>query len=144
MLGLLAQGVHIADIGKALAISRHTVGDHVKSIYRKRNISSRAEACPAGTQHEADLRALGTRRALTGRRAFCRACLVIPAGFGIVIVSTATVGIRHITRPASRLCEPLSSLTSHFDSPAFCPVRALRGHAPAAPMRRCWFGLRTG
>ena len=44
VLGLLAQGVHIADIGKALAISRHTVGDHVKSIYRKLNISSRAEA----------------------------------------------------------------------------------------------------
>jgi DNA-binding NarL/FixJ family response regulator len=40
----LAQGVHIADIGAALAISRHTVGDHVKSIYRKLNISSRAEA----------------------------------------------------------------------------------------------------
>lgn len=44
VLGLLAQGVHIADIGLALAISRHTVGDHVKHIYRKLNISSRAEA----------------------------------------------------------------------------------------------------
>ena len=44
VLGLLAQGVHIADIGIALAISRHTAGDHVKSIYRKLNISSRAEA----------------------------------------------------------------------------------------------------
>lgn len=44
VLGLLAQGVHIADIGLALGISRHTVGDHVKNLYRKLNISSRAEA----------------------------------------------------------------------------------------------------
>lgn len=44
VLGLLAQGVRIADIAGALAISRHTVGDHVKSIYRKLKISSRAEA----------------------------------------------------------------------------------------------------
>ncbi len=44
VLGLLAQGVRIADIGTLLGISRHTVGDHVKSIYRKLNISSRAEA----------------------------------------------------------------------------------------------------
>ena len=44
VLGLLAQGVRIADIGIALGISRHTVGDHVKNIYRKLNISSRAEA----------------------------------------------------------------------------------------------------
>ena len=44
VLGLLAQGVRIADIGIALGISRHTVGDHVKNIYRKLNIGSRAEA----------------------------------------------------------------------------------------------------
>lgn len=44
VLGLLAQGVRIADIGHALNISRHTVGDHVKNIYRKLNIGSRAEA----------------------------------------------------------------------------------------------------
>ena len=44
VLGLLAQGVRIADIGSTLSISRHTVGDHVKNIYRKLNISSRAEA----------------------------------------------------------------------------------------------------
>ena len=44
VLGLLAQGVRIADIGQALGISRHTVGDHVKAIYRKLGISSRAEA----------------------------------------------------------------------------------------------------
>lgn len=44
VLGLLAQGVRIAEIGVALDISRHTVGDHVKNIYRKLNIRSRAEA----------------------------------------------------------------------------------------------------
>ena len=44
VLGLLAQGVRTADIGTTLGISRHTVGDHVKYIYRKLNISSRAEA----------------------------------------------------------------------------------------------------
>jgi len=44
VLGLLAQGVRIADIGLALGISRHTVGDHVKNIYRKLGITSRAEA----------------------------------------------------------------------------------------------------
>lgn len=44
VLGMLAQGVRITDIGKALGISRHTAGDHVKNIYRKLNISSRAEA----------------------------------------------------------------------------------------------------
>jgi len=40
----LARGISIADIGTVMDISRHTVGDHVKSIYRKLNISSRAEA----------------------------------------------------------------------------------------------------
>lgn len=44
VLLLLARGINIAGIGSELAISRHTVGDHVKNIYRKLNISSRAEA----------------------------------------------------------------------------------------------------
>lgn len=44
VLGLLAQGVRIVEISQTLGISRHTVGDHVKNIYRKLNISSRAEA----------------------------------------------------------------------------------------------------
>lgn len=44
VLGLLAQGLRIADISALLSISRHTVGDHVKNIYRKLNVSSRAEA----------------------------------------------------------------------------------------------------
>lgn len=44
VLGQLAQGIRLVDIADRLAISRHTVGDHVKKIYRKLNISSRAEA----------------------------------------------------------------------------------------------------
>lgn len=40
----LAHDIGIAKIGLALGISRHTVGDHVKNIYRKLNITSRAQA----------------------------------------------------------------------------------------------------
>ncbi len=40
----LARGIRIADIGVGIGISRHTVSDHVKNIYRKLNITSRAEA----------------------------------------------------------------------------------------------------
>jgi DNA-binding CsgD family transcriptional regulator len=34
----------LPEIGKQLSISRHTVADHVKQIYRKLGVSSRAEA----------------------------------------------------------------------------------------------------
>lgn len=44
VLGYLARGISIGEIGRLLGISHHTVGDHVKNIYRKLNISSRAEA----------------------------------------------------------------------------------------------------
>lgn len=44
VLRLLARGIRINAIAEALGISRHTAGDHVKNIYRKLNISSRAEA----------------------------------------------------------------------------------------------------
>jgi DNA-binding NarL/FixJ family response regulator len=40
----LTRGTSVAKIGLALGISRHTVGDHVKNLYRKLKISSRAEA----------------------------------------------------------------------------------------------------
>jgi DNA-binding NarL/FixJ family response regulator len=40
----LTRGSSVAKIGMALGISRHTVGDHVKNLYRKLKISSRAEA----------------------------------------------------------------------------------------------------
>ncbi len=44
VLRLLARGIRINEIAETLGISRHTAGDHVKNIYRKLNISSRAEA----------------------------------------------------------------------------------------------------
>jgi DNA-binding NarL/FixJ family response regulator len=44
VLGQLARGISIATIAQELGISHHTVGDHVKNIYRKLNIASRAEA----------------------------------------------------------------------------------------------------
>lgn len=40
----LARGISIAKIGIELGISRHTVGDHVKNLYRKLNISSHTQA----------------------------------------------------------------------------------------------------
>ena len=44
VLGQLARGISIAAIAQEMGISHHTVGDHVKNLYRKLNISSRAEA----------------------------------------------------------------------------------------------------
>ncbi len=44
VLSLIAQGLHIAQVARALNISSHTVCSHLKNIYRKRNISGRAEA----------------------------------------------------------------------------------------------------
>jgi DNA-binding NarL/FixJ family response regulator len=44
VLGLVAKGLQTADVARVLAISAHTVCTHVKSIYRKRNLCSRAEA----------------------------------------------------------------------------------------------------
>lgn len=44
VLALLGRGLRIGDIASALTLSTHTVADHVKAIYRKLDISSRAEA----------------------------------------------------------------------------------------------------
>ncbi len=44
VLVLISKGIKLADVAEALSISPHTAGDHVKNIYRKLNISSRAEA----------------------------------------------------------------------------------------------------
>ncbi len=44
VLAKLAQGMTLADIAGEFHLSRHTVSDHVKNIYRKLGISSRAEA----------------------------------------------------------------------------------------------------
>lgn len=43
-LTLLAQGVSVKHLAQAMDISPHTAGDYVKSIYRKLNITSRAQA----------------------------------------------------------------------------------------------------
>jgi DNA-binding NarL/FixJ family response regulator len=44
VLGLVARGLQTADVARLLQISANTVCTHVKSIYRKRNLCSRAEA----------------------------------------------------------------------------------------------------
>lgn len=44
VLTLLGHGISIAKIGLELGISKHTAGDHVKNLYRKLNISCRAQA----------------------------------------------------------------------------------------------------
>ncbi len=47
VLKLLAKGLRNGEVAKSLAISEHTVADYVKSIYRKLEICSRAEAALA-------------------------------------------------------------------------------------------------
>ncbi|MCC5859023.1 MAG: response regulator transcription factor [Ectothiorhodospiraceae bacterium] len=44
VLGLLAKGMNRADIGRLLGITANTAAVHIKSIYRKLNVSGRAEA----------------------------------------------------------------------------------------------------
>lgn len=44
VLGLVARGLRISDAALALGVAEGTVASHVKSIYRKLNIGSRAEA----------------------------------------------------------------------------------------------------
>ena len=40
----VAKGYTLPEIGVQLGLSRHTIADYVKQIYRKLNVSSRAEA----------------------------------------------------------------------------------------------------
>ena len=40
----VAKGYTLPEIGVQLNLSRHTIADYVKQIYRKLNVSSRAEA----------------------------------------------------------------------------------------------------
>ena len=42
----VAKGYTLPEIGVQLSLSRHTIADYVKQIYRKLNVSSRAEAAP--------------------------------------------------------------------------------------------------
>lgn len=44
ILSLISKGLNRTDIARLLELSRHTIADHIKSIYRKLGISSRAEA----------------------------------------------------------------------------------------------------
>jgi DNA-binding CsgD family transcriptional regulator len=44
LLQLLASGQSNRQAAEALSLSPHTVGDHVKSIYRKLGVSNRGEA----------------------------------------------------------------------------------------------------
>lgn len=44
ILSLISRGLNRTDIAKLLKLSRYTIADHVKAIYRKLGISSRAEA----------------------------------------------------------------------------------------------------
>jgi len=45
VLGLISKGYPLNRVSEALGISHNTAATHVKSIYRKLKISSRAEAC---------------------------------------------------------------------------------------------------
>ena len=44
VLGLIAKGYTIGRVGEILGITRNTAASYVKIIYRKLNVSSRAEA----------------------------------------------------------------------------------------------------
>jgi len=44
VLVLVSKGCRLPELAERLQISRHTVSDHLKNIYRKLNINSRAEA----------------------------------------------------------------------------------------------------
>ena len=44
VLGIIAKGLTLAETARLLGISTHTVSGHTKEMYRKLNVSSRAEA----------------------------------------------------------------------------------------------------
>jgi DNA-binding NarL/FixJ family response regulator len=44
VLELIARGFTLAQVGQALGITRHTTAGYVKTVYRKLEVSSRAEA----------------------------------------------------------------------------------------------------
>ncbi len=44
VLTLIARGARLPDVVERLGVSRHTASDHIKNIYRKLEVSSRAEA----------------------------------------------------------------------------------------------------
>lgn len=44
ILNMIARGLTYAEVAQAASISVHTVGDHIKSIYRKLDVNSKSEA----------------------------------------------------------------------------------------------------
>jgi DNA-binding CsgD family transcriptional regulator len=44
VLQRVAKGYTLPEIAQQLGLSRHTIGDHIKQVYRKLDVSSRAEA----------------------------------------------------------------------------------------------------
>jgi len=52
VLNLIATGYKLSDVALRLGISRHTCADYVKNIYKKLNISSRAEVALAASRLE--------------------------------------------------------------------------------------------
>jgi DNA-binding CsgD family transcriptional regulator len=50
VLRLLGRGLRVAEAARVLGLAPHTVSGYVKIIYRKLNISSRAEAAVEATQ----------------------------------------------------------------------------------------------
>jgi DNA-binding CsgD family transcriptional regulator len=51
VLTLIAKGYTVGRVAELLGITRNTAAGYVKSIYRKLNVSSRAEATLAATRH---------------------------------------------------------------------------------------------
>ncbi|MFZ4651167.1 MAG: response regulator transcription factor, partial [Rubrivivax sp.] len=51
VLTYLSKGFTIREISELLGIRWFTVNDHIKAIYRKLNVSSRAEAAVLATKH---------------------------------------------------------------------------------------------
>jgi DNA-binding CsgD family transcriptional regulator len=44
VLQRVAKGYTLPEIAQQFGLSRHTIADHIKQVYRKLNVSSRAEA----------------------------------------------------------------------------------------------------
>lgn len=51
VLRLLIEGLPIVEIGRRLSISHHTVNQHLRSVYRKLGVKSRAMAANAARLH---------------------------------------------------------------------------------------------
>jgi DNA-binding NarL/FixJ family response regulator len=51
ILECIAKGLSYAEVATALGISSHTVGDHIKAIYRKLSVNSKTEAIFEGRQN---------------------------------------------------------------------------------------------